>query len=430
MTTALWKRPVAWGFVVAAVLVAVLIAFSYVGGFLDPQGNMKDVPIALVNEDTGATLGGQPVALGDQIVAQVTAPNPAMGNAVKWTVVESRAQALARLGDDKFYAALVIPADYSARVAALFDPSGAPAGPAEIEILTNPAAGSFAGAEAQQIATGVVATVSAETNAQLTRALSGAGATIAPEAARTIADPVQATVTVAQPVGEKSGRGLAPFYFAVMLAIAAYMSVSIVNVAVDFLGGATHLEFLAARIRRPVVALSRLAVWRARLLLSLAAAVLSGAVTTWITVGILGADVTNGFQLGLFAVLATAAIAMVSLAFLTAFGQPGLVAGILFTIIYAVPASGGVYPREMVPDFFRSLAWLPLRSVVDGARSLMFFDGRGASGLNAAIWMLVAYTAGAVAVSGLTAWGLDRFAARRSPAPAQAPRPASIRSAA
>lgn len=409
----LWKRPLAWGFVVAAVLVAVLVTFSYVGGFLNPQGNMDGVPIAVVNEDAGATLGGQPVKLGDQVVAQITTANPAIGDAVAWQVLPSRERAVEELDKGASYAAIVIPSDYSARVAALFDPATQSA-PAQIEILTNPAAGSFAGAEAQQIAAGLVARVSAETNARLTQALSTAGASVAPTAAQVVGNPVQATITVAEPVGEKSGRGLAPFYFAVMLAIAAYMSVSIVNVAVDVLSGVTHLEFLAARVRGSGSAASRLAVWRAKLGFSLVAAVGGGLAATWIAVGVLGMETTKGLELGAFAALAVAAVTMITLAFLTAFGQIGLVLALFFSIIYGVPASGGVYPREMVSDLFRGLGWLPLRYVVDGARALMFYDGRGSAGLSTASWALLGYAFGAAALGAATAWVLDRGAARRA----------------
>ncbi len=42
----------------------------------------------------------------------VSAPNPRLGDAVRWTVLPSRRVALAEIGKDQYFAALVLPGDF------------------------------------------------------------------------------------------------------------------------------------------------------------------------------------------------------------------------------------------------------------------------------------------------------------------------------
>lgn len=405
--------PVTVAFVALAALLAFVTTFSYLGGFVDPVGNMHNMPLAIVNEDEGALVGGQRVSFGDEVVAAVLAPDPGAGDAVKWTVLDTRATAIDRIGVNDFYAAIVVPRSFSSDIVALANPQ-----PdlelAQIEILTNPAAGSIAGAEGQAIANGVVERVSGTTSERLVTLLESANTTIAPGAAPALADPVRGELTVARPTGAKSARGLAPFYFAVMITLGGFIGTNVVSVGVDFVTGTIHLDVLASRLRRKPLRPSRLSVWRMKALLALVMSVLAGLLETWMAVGILGMTGPNAITLSMFAVLGTAAISTATLFFITAFGSGGLVLGVLFTTIFGVPSAGGVYPLEMLPPFFRFLStWLPLRYITDGTRALMFFDGKGDAGLSAALWVLSAYFVAASVLGALTAFGIDRVSRGR-----------------
>jgi YhgE/Pip-like protein len=416
MTLALLKKPLVWLFVGVAALMAFVMTFSYIGAFVDPAGNMHNMPLAIANEDAGATFGGQEVRYGDLVVERVLGPNSELGDGVKWTTVASREAALAGLRENKYYAALVIPADYSSRLISLAGAEAPADGYAEIEVLTNPASGSISGAEAQAIALAVVTRVSSAASEQIVSVLGGAA--VSPARIRQLADPVRPTVTVGQPIGAKSARGLAPLYFAVMLTLGGYIGANIVHVGVEVAAGNLELDFLARRFGfRKMGAASR-HLWLAKLVLVTAMAVLAGLLISWMAVGLLGMDASNEPGLVLFAILGTVAIANVTLLLLTAFGTAGLLLGVLFTTIFGVPSAGGVYPLEMLPGFFRFLAtWLPLRYMTDGARSLIYYDGRGAAGLDTAVVVLLAYAVSAVLLGGVTAWAIDRVrAGGRAPA--------------
>jgi hypothetical protein len=97
------RTPLVSVFAAVACLAAFATAFGYLGGFLNPDGNARDMSLALVNEDRGAVLG-QPVAFGRQVVAQIRAPNPALGHEVKWTVLLGREAALDGLAHDRYFA--------------------------------------------------------------------------------------------------------------------------------------------------------------------------------------------------------------------------------------------------------------------------------------------------------------------------------------
>lgn len=242
-------------------------------------------------------------------------------------------------------------------------------------------------------------------------AAAGAGQSSPAEVAHRVDDSVQVRSSEATEIGEKSARGLAPFYLALMLALTGLVGTVMISIGVEFLNGHVALDLFALRLHRPQTERSRTNLWGTKLVLVLALAVLAGGSLTAFAVGALGMTATNPVLLGLFAMLGVAAVGATTLAFLAAFGLAGSLLGVLFVTIFGVPASGGPYPLETLPAFFRFLGeWLPLRYLTDGARSLAFFDGSLDAGLGTALWVLAAYALGAVLVGGLTAVAIDRAA--------------------
>ncbi|MBI2765914.1 MAG: DUF3533 domain-containing protein [Chloroflexi bacterium] len=400
----------AWAFVATAALVGMVTALSYLGGFVNPAGNMRDMPLAIANEDRGVTINGATVNLGDQLVQTLTGPDRPLGASFKWTVLASRQEVLDGLAKDDYYGALVIPSDYSARLAAMSSPATLEgAGAAQLEALTSPASGSISGAESQAAIVGVITQTSKKVQEQVLAAARAANASLSPTAAAVIAEPVRAKLTVAQPVGSKSGRGLAPFYFAVVLTIAGFIGANLVDRAALFITGHEEFDILGRALASPAVALSRQAQWWLRFILTVPMATLTAVLVTVAAVPILGMDTPNAWSLGGFAVASVLTTSLITLLLITALGTPGILAGVLFTTIFGVPSAGGVYPPEMLPGFFQFLGtWLPLRYMTDGARALMFFDGRGSAGLTLALEVLLGYIAGSVLAGWAVAALLDR----------------------
>jgi YhgE/Pip-like protein len=396
------RTPLVWAFIVLACLGALATAFGYLGGFLDPDGNARNMPLALVNEDQGAVLG-QRLDFGTQVAAQIRAPSPALGSKVKWTLLPSRKEALDGIAHDRYFAALVIPADFSQRLVRIGEPTSQQPIAAQIEVLANPASGSYAGTFSQTVATTAVNTVSQLASARLADALTAAKIKLTPAAARVLGQPVEATVTIAHPIGRNTGRGIAPFYFAVVLTLAGIIGATIAGTAVDIAAGRVSLDLLGHEVRRPHLETTAHALWRNKLGATLVIAVASGWLITWMAVGLLGMQVANVWALGTFATLAVTMSSMITLTLLIAFGIAGELLAVFFTTIFGVPSAGGVYPPQALPPFFRFLhGWLPLRYVTDGARALIFFNGADV-GLRRAAWVLAGYAVAALALGALAA---------------------------
>jgi YhgE/Pip-like protein len=118
--------PRVWFGIVGVAAVLALIYFAYLAAVASPEENLEDLPIALVNEDEGAKLGGQEVDLGDRVVEKVTDPDSPAADTVEWAKLGGRDEAMEGIGNDEYYGALVIPAGYSERISSLITPPTIP----------------------------------------------------------------------------------------------------------------------------------------------------------------------------------------------------------------------------------------------------------------------------------------------------------------
>lgn len=136
--TALLRRPRLWLLpTVLSGLLALLLALLYMGGIVDPDGALRDLPIGIVDTDQGGPLPGQTTNLGAQLTRAVAADTSGKADWQRLT----RAQLQDRLTSGKIFGALVVPADFTASVSALTT-SNATARPT-LTVLTNPGLGSL-----------------------------------------------------------------------------------------------------------------------------------------------------------------------------------------------------------------------------------------------------------------------------------------------
>jgi hypothetical protein len=241
--------------------------------------------------------------------------------------------------------------------------------PAEIEGLTNPAAGQAVSTLAQKITTGIiVAAVSGATSARLSSAAGEREAQLTPEVAAVIGDPVRAEVTDAQPVGPDSGNGQSPFFLAFLANISG------------LIGGATIFFLVRAaaeRLQARGLRSSRMGMWTVRLLLGLVFALLIAGAELWVAFDVLSVEhEASAAQVYLFLALAMWAAASVTMLFAAPFGAAGIGISAVLNMILGLVSSGGLAPLEALPPFYQNYAnWPPLRYVIDGLRSLLFYDG-------------------------------------------------------
>ncbi|MFD9794996.1 YhgE/Pip family protein [Streptomyces sp. NPDC059070] len=96
---------------VALLLLPLLYGALYLWSFWDPYGRLDKVPVALVNEDRGATAGGQRIAAGDGIAEKLRE-----SKTFDWHEVSDE-QARKGVEDGTYYLSLTMPADFSKRIA-------------------------------------------------------------------------------------------------------------------------------------------------------------------------------------------------------------------------------------------------------------------------------------------------------------------------
>ena len=147
-----------------------------------------EIPIAVVNEDQGAKMNGQPVKLGEEVAGRITSPDSPAPDFVQWTRLDDSEEAEKGLESGEYYGAIVIPADYSQRLASLSGPPPAvhPTGqlpapePAGIELLTSPAVRPSTTAQIETAFTAIVSGVSGATSEQILAGLSEQGVPVPP----------------------------------------------------------------------------------------------------------------------------------------------------------------------------------------------------------------------------------------------------------
>lgn len=96
---------------VAILLLPLLYGALYLWSFWDPYSRLDKIPVALVNEDKGATAGGQKITAGADITRKLR------DSAVfDWHEVSDE-EARAGVEDGTYYLSLTMPADFSERIA-------------------------------------------------------------------------------------------------------------------------------------------------------------------------------------------------------------------------------------------------------------------------------------------------------------------------
>jgi putative membrane protein len=101
------------GFIIIIAVIVLPLAYSlfYLGAFWDPYGKLNQLPIAVVNNDSGATINGETRNLGSELVE-----NLKTNDTLKWTFTDEKDAEAGVQGKD-YYAMVAIPSDFSSAIA-------------------------------------------------------------------------------------------------------------------------------------------------------------------------------------------------------------------------------------------------------------------------------------------------------------------------
>ncbi|MER6097519.1 DUF3533 domain-containing protein [Streptomyces sp. NPDC001728] len=379
------RRPKLWLVpTVLSSLVALGLAFLYMGGILNPNDSLHRLPIALVDADQGRPLPGQSENLGRQITDAIAATGSSKTD-VDWQRLDP-AQAQDALASGKVYGALVVPEDFTASVAALTT-ERAKVRPT-LTVLTNPGLGSLGSSMASQINQAAAHQASLTLGKQL--AASPATASADSTTRLLLTDPVSVTTRVGHPIGRHSGLGLSAFYYTLLLVLGGFIGGNLVNSGVDTALGYADSEIGPWHSRHPTVPISRTQTLVLKMLMTAGISVLTTTLVMVATIVILGMDASHLPMLWLFSYCATTAVGLGVQAINAAFGGIGQLVSMFVFIALALPSSGATVPLEATPGFFRFLSiFEPMHQLSAGVRSILYFDARADAGL-ARGWVMIA----------------------------------------
>lgn len=377
----LWAAPA----IIASVL-AMLMTVLYIGSVVDPAAHLRGLPVAVVNEDPGTTIGSRHVDFGQQLDSGLlSSPQVSTLLGLKPSTL---AQAQRTMDSNDAYATIVIPQDFTAsllEVSGVHSAAAIPVGKPIVELLTNPRAGT----EGVALATNVVQPAIARASLQIGRQLipiAASNRASSAAAAPVLADPLSLSTIPYRPPPRHSALGLSAFYISLLTIICGFFTALILQASVDAALGYATTEIGTKWRQRPPQAISR---WQTLLTKWVMAFVLSALLTgvmVAVAAGIIGMDAPTPGYLWLFTWVAAAVVAVGTLTLLAVLGTPGQLLALILFVYAGLASAGGTVPLEALPGFFKFLSnFEPLRQILSGVRAILYFDARADAGLTRGI---------------------------------------------
>lgn len=107
--------------VIAVLTIPVMYSAMFLGAFWDPYGRLQDLPVAVVNEDEGATFNGESIQIGKEFEEKLKE-----NTTFHWAFVDKE-EAITGLKNNDYYMAIEIPADFSKKTTSLTSDKPEPA---------------------------------------------------------------------------------------------------------------------------------------------------------------------------------------------------------------------------------------------------------------------------------------------------------------
>ncbi|ALC83121.1 MULTISPECIES: YhgE/Pip domain-containing protein [Bacillus] len=336
------------------IILAVVLIFSLT---MIPSINPTptNLPIAVVTEDAGVTLPNQQkLNMGDTIVENIQNANEE--DAVHWIEVNSEEEVRDGLNHQDYYAALVIPENFSQKQASL--QTQKPSAP-EVQILVNQGMNTAAANAASQILNQVVDNVNHNVRTQVLEGFEKQGGTVTTTQASALVTPITKKVVNVNEIGTHSANGNAPVSLFQPIWMGSIIGSVILFLVINRLVFTNRIETLAAKLTQVLV--------------GGVLALLVGFGATWISDNWIGIDIPRFTDTALFLSITYFSFFLMISAILSWIGLRGIPIFIL-TLFFGAPLLA--MAPEFMSDFYREwiYSWLPMRFMVEGLRELFFFD--------------------------------------------------------
>ncbi|MGR3778958.1 YhgE/Pip domain-containing protein [Bacillus paramycoides] len=344
-------------------VIALVVVFIFsLTLFPTVQPKPKNLPIAIVNEDQGVEIPNQAkMNMGQTIVDMIKKSSKTDEEpAVKWVEVKNKELVQKGLNNQEYYAALVIPKDFSVKQASLRTPQ--PSSP-EVEIYINQGMNMAASTMAGQILNGVVDNMNNNVRTQLLEGFKAKGTTLTADQVSNVVTPITKKVTNVNEIGKNSANGNSPVSLFQPLWIASLASAAIIFIAISKMPIGTKKENFVLKLKQIVM--------------GAVAALVVGFGLTWIADGMVGLNIPNFSDTALFLSITSFSFFLMISAVLSLVGLKGIG---LFALLLFFGAPLLSLAPEMLSSFYQDWvhSWLPMRFMIEGLREIFFF-GKGLS---------------------------------------------------
>jgi YhgE/Pip-like protein len=361
------------------IALAIIFIFSLTL-FPSVQPQPKNLPIAIVNEDEGVQIPNQPeMNMGKTIVETMEKSSKATTDedpAVKWVEVKSSEDVLKGLDHQKYYAALVIPKDFSAKQASLRTPE--PSLP-EVQIYINQGMNTAASTMAGQMLNGIIDNMNINVRTQLLDGFEKQGATLTAKQAASLATPITKRVTNVNEIGTNSANGNSPVSLFQPLWMGSLASAAIIFIAVSKISITNRKENFFAKL--------------GQIFIGAIVSLVVGFGLTLLADEMLGFHIPQFTDTALFLTITSFSFFLMISAVLSWLGIRSIA---IFALLLFFGAPLLALAPEMMSPFYRDwiYSWLPMRFMIQELRELFFF-GNGLSWnspVSSLVWIGLAST--------------------------------------
>ncbi|MBP3966949.1 DUF3533 domain-containing protein [Paenibacillus sp. DLE-14] len=355
--TNLLKQKLVW--IGAVAVLAVLMVFGV--AMIGPAAGAapKELPVALVVLDQPVDQpDGNKLAVGETLKEKMTQQTQLP---IKWEIVGSKEEALAGIDEQKYYGALILPADLSAGLLSL--QTAAPQ-PAQLQIYVSEGKNAQVAGTVNMLLQVAMDKVGIQLSTQLLAEIGKHTDAIPVTAAGALIEPFTVSSQIVHPVGANNASGNAPLLLTQMMWLSC-LAVSITlflasQQAVKAGGG--HMRIVLTKLVTGLV-------------------IVTGATAflVWMSGSWYGMELSDRTQLWLFLLLAGSAFFLFQTTLLRWIGMPAVPLMVLL-FFFSMPVIN--MAPEMLPAVAKDwlYSWTPLRFVATGLRSVMYFDGTNMNG--------------------------------------------------
>ncbi|GIP33527.1 YhgE/Pip domain-containing protein [Paenibacillus sp. J2TS4] len=346
-------------FIIALPLIVIAVIFIFSLAMIPSINPVPhNLPIAIVNEDQGLTVSN--VNMGETVVSNIQSATSANADgepAMKWIEVGSEEGVRAGLDNQEYYAALVIPKDFSEKQASLMTPD--PSSP-RMRIYINQGMNASTSSMVGEMLNLAISGINEEIRTEILATFDQQGAAISTKQAAAFASPIVSEVIYVNAIGTHSANGNSP----VLMFQPLWMASLIGNVIFLLVKNKSNYANRNERLRANIVQVF----WGAVIALA------AGFSFTWFAES-WGLHISQFTETALFLAIAYLAFFLMIAAVFSWIGLKGMIIFVLF-LFFSAPLLS--FAPELISPFYRDwiLSWLPMRFMVEGLRELFFF-GQG-----------------------------------------------------